>query len=66
MKVTSDRKPGVEPRRWLVMKTDKLPATPAAKPSANVMPSIPLDLVGTVKRCGNVVRPSYTIASLNF
>lgn len=46
MAVNPDRKPGMEPRKRLSVNTDNFSVAPAAKLILNIMPSIPLDLVG--------------------
>lgn len=66
MEVNPDRKPKIEPRRQLAINTDNSPATAAAKPAPNIMPYIPLDLVGTTRwRAFNLSssRPPYISSS---
>lgn len=58
MAVNSDRNPRMEPRRPLSVNTDNFQATPATKPSPNVIPFIYFDLIGTAESA----RPPYTIA----
>lgn len=71
------RKSEVEPQRHLAVNIDNLSATPEAK--SNIMPCIPLHLVGTAERgpygFGSVWSPystldightSFTIKGLNF
>lgn len=43
------KNPGVDSRRRLAVNTDSFPASPAAKSSSNIMPFIPLELVGTAE-----------------
>lgn len=67
LKVNPDRKHEVESRRLVVLNTDNIPGTPAAKLPLNLMPCIPLVLVSTAKRrtCSlHSARLPYTIACL--
>lgn len=50
----SRQKPGVETRRQLAVNTDNFTKTPEVKPSPNVMPSFPLDIVGLAEMCGGI------------
>lgn len=60
MEANPDRKPGAEPRKRLAVNTNNFLATSLAKSSPNVMPYIPLDLVGRPFSLGSV-RPPYII-----
>ena len=60
--VNPNRKSGVESLRWLAVNFDILLAAPAVKLAPNVMPCIPLDLVGAAERgpcCPGNARPPY-------
>lgn len=59
MEVNPNGKPGVEPRKQLAVNIDNFTATPAAKPSPNATPCIPLDLVGKDERRVHVVRAAH-------
>lgn len=61
MEENPDRESGVESQRGLAVNTENFLATSAAKPTPNVMPCIPLNLVGTVCGLGSA-QPPYAIA----
>lgn len=59
MEVNPNGKPGVEPRKQSAVNFDNITATPAAKPSPNATPCIPLNLVGTDEKRVHIVRAAH-------